>query len=554
MKKTIIAAAILTLATTASFASNISSSTTNITSNTTSTVTVETILPSLSDFEAGTTLTAADVKENITDVDDLFKELAAKGDSIGEILAIYNSYSHSGLSTGSNNYGITIENANYEFADPVTISDNLNENSIAYGNNNISYINDTIIGNNNSLPVIDAAEGYEDSYRSGYKPENDIVLGSDNTNLFSSSIILGNDNSILPYLGDVENGTDTYDNETGSDQVSLESDSTVNYNDTIIGNNNNTVYNNNVIIGDNNTGTAANEVLLGNNVTTTEITNPTTSTNVYLGESLSGISSVATIHGVASGYTTYEAVNYGQLKTLIDDITSNTSEIANNSIALEDDKDAIFGIPQITISSISLTPTTTVSSTTVTTNNATVATNASSISKIALNTANITTNKIEIATNTKSIQTNTASIATNSSNIASNTARITTNTTNIANNTASITTNTKRIQSNTATISYNSKRIDNLYKYESINNSNLKGQIAMVTAETAIAYPAYNYQKNKKVQLTGGVGYGENQGESAIALGLQLEAKNWNVKVFTGINTANNSFQENVGVGAGWRF
>ena len=174
----------------------------------------------------------------------------------------------------------------------------------------------------------------------------------------------------------------------------------------------------------------------------------------------------------------------------------------------------------------------------VTMNTAGIATNAENI---ATNAGNIMTNAGNIATNTANIATNTADIATNKANITTNAAGIMTNAGNIASNTAAIGMNTgaiadlgNRVGSNESAIMRNSGMISDL-------NESLEVVRAGVAASMALAgMPAIN---GRGVSI----GVGSYDGESAFAVGFQIQGEMASFKV--GVTSAGGETGASAGVG-----
>ena len=174
----------------------------------------------------------------------------------------------------------------------------------------------------------------------------------------------------------------------------------------------------------------------------------------------------------------------------------------------------------------------------VTMNTSAIATNAENI---ATNAGNIATNAGNIATNTANIATNTTNIATNTENIATNAAGIMTNAGNIASNTAAIGMNTgaiadlgNRVGSNESAIMRNSGMISDL-------NESLEVVRAGVAASMALAgMPAINGRGIS-------IGVGSYDGESAFAVGFQIQGEMASFKV--GVTSAGGETGASAGVG-----
>ena len=158
-----------------------------------------------------------------------------------------------------------------------------------------------------------------------------------------------------------------------------------------------------------------------------------------------------------------------------------------------------------------------------------------------MNTGMIMTNADNIATNAENIMTNTGMIMTNTDNIAMNTADIMTNTGAIADNAAAIGMNTgaiadlgNRVGSNESAIMRNSGMISDL-------NESLEVVRAGVAASMALAgMPAIN---GRGVSI----GIGSYDGESAFAVGFQIQGEMASFKV--GVTSAGGETGASAGVG-----
>ena len=175
--------------------------------------------------------------------------------------------------------------------------------------------------------------------------------------------------------------------------------------------------------------------------------------------------------------------------------------------------------------------------------------------EVTMNTENIATNTANIATNTANIATNTADIATNKANIATNTADIATNKANIATNAGKIEMNASeimrvegRVDSNWDAIAQNQMDIGS--NRSMINdNRNMIGDLsdslevvrAGVAASMALAgMPAIN---GRGVSI----GIGSYDGESAFAVGFQIQGEMASFKV--GVTSAGGETGASAGVG-----
>ena len=174
----------------------------------------------------------------------------------------------------------------------------------------------------------------------------------------------------------------------------------------------------------------------------------------------------------------------------------------------------------------------------IATNTANIATNTENI---AMNTGMIMTNAENIATNAENIMTNTGMIMTNADNIATNTGMIMTNTGAIADNAAAIGMNTgaiadlgNRVGSNESAIMRNSGMISDL-------NESLEVVRAGVAASMALAgMPAINGRGIS-------IGVGSYDGESAFAVGFQIQGEMASFKV--GVTSAGGETGASAGVG-----